>query len=193
MPKDYTISLRLSTKDDNAARARPITKERRHRLTNADFIKKTLTSSTSRFPSPDESHDQPLNSVSINGDNHDEDAIHGAHSESDSESELDTDARTRLTNAYPGAVNSIGSIHQRRWFITLDRTNSGFVRDGKSKTWKRKPPPSPDQDALGFEPFYVYGPEFERSVVTGRTGNDVLNDENVKGFTPRRGWRPVLN
>lgn len=193
MPKDYTISLRLSTEDDNAARAKPITQKRRRRRTIASFIKKTRTPSTSRSPSPDGSRDRPPNSVSINGDNHDDDVINGAHSASESESELDADARTRLTNAYPGAVNSIGSIHQRRWFITLDRTNSGFFRDGKSKTWKRKPPSSPDQDALGFEPFYVRGPEFERSVVTGRTGNDVLNDENVEGFTPRRGWRPVLN
>ncbi|GAM43171.1 hypothetical protein TCE0_047f17761 [Talaromyces pinophilus] len=193
LPKDYTISLRLSTEDDDAARARPITQKRRRRRTNADFMKKTRTPSTSPSPSPDESHDQPLNAVSFNGDNYDEDAIHGGHSASDSKSELDTGARTRLTNAYPGAVNSIGSIHQRRWFITLDRTNSGFVRDGKSKIWKRKPPSSSDQDTLGFEPFYVRGPEFERSVVTGRTGNDVLVDENVEGFTPRRGWKPVLN
>lgn len=76
--------------------------------------------------------------------------------------------------------------------MTLDRINSGFVRDGKGKTWRRLPSSS-KHDASGFEPFYVRGPEFERSVVTGRTGNDVLIDENVENFTPRRGWRPVMN
>lgn len=193
LPKHYTISLRLSVEDDNAARARPIPQKRRHRRTIPSFIKKSRTPSTSRSPSPDGAHGQRLDSVPIYKDNHDGDDIHGTHSASDPESGRKTDSRTRLTNAYPGAVNSIGSIHQRRWFITLDRTNSGFVRDGKSKTWDKRLPSSSDQDASGFEPFYVRGPEFERSVVTGRTGSDVLNDESVEGFTPRRGWRPVMN
>lgn len=57
--------------------------------------------------------------------------------------------------------------------------------------WIRKK--DPDTGGLmGFEPFYVRGPEKERSVVTGRLGSDVLKDEGVQGFTPRRGWRPVL-
>jgi hypothetical protein len=45
---------------------------------------------------------------------------------------------------------------------------------------------------LGFEPFYVRGPEVERSVVTGRLGKDVFEDEGVKDFVPRRGWRAVV-
>lgn len=192
LPKDYTISLRLSAEDDNAARSRPITQKRRHRRRNISVIQESRTPSTSRSPSPVGADSQSLASASIRKEN-DERDIHGSHSASESESESKSDAQTRLTNAYPGAVNSIGSIHQRRWFITLDRKNSGFVRDSQSKTWRRKLSSSSDQDALGFEPFYVRGPEFERSVVTGRTGNDVLNDENVKDFTPRRGWRPVMN
>ncbi|KAI1657655.1 hypothetical protein F4813DRAFT_389391 [Daldinia decipiens] len=42
-------------------------------------------------------------------------------------------------------------------------------------------------------PFYVRGVEAERSVVTGRTGGDVLKDEGVVGYIGRKGWRPVLN
>lgn len=181
--------------DDNVARARPITQKRRRQRTNPSLIKKTRTPSTSRSPSPAGADGKPINVGSLAMDKEDNGGrdIHGAHSASESESEHTTDTQTRLTNAYPGAVNSIGSIHQRRWFITLDRANSGFVRDAKSKIWKRKLPSSPDQGTMGFEPFYVRGPEFERSVVTGRTGNDVLKDENVDGFTPRRGWRAVLN
>lgn len=45
---------------------------------------------------------------------------------------------------------------------------------------------------MAFKPFYVRGPEMERSVVTGRSGKDVLEDEEVQGFIPRRGWRAVL-
>lgn len=52
------------------------------------------------------------------------------------------DETIRLTNAYPGAVNSIGSIHQRKWFLSLDRANSGFVqvKDKRSGrvTWSRR-------------------------------------------------------
>jgi hypothetical protein len=180
--------------DDNVARARPITQKRPRQRTNPSLIKKTRTPSTSRSPSPDGIDGKPINEVDvIDKEDNGERDIHGAHSASESESEHIKDTQTRLTNAYPGAVNSIGSIHQRRWFITLDRANSGFVRDAKSKIWKRKLQSSPDQGTLGFEPFYVRGPEFERSVVTGRTGNDVLKDENVDEFTPRRGWRAVLN
>jgi hypothetical protein len=150
-------------------------------------MKRPRSPSTSRSPSP--RNDRSGISPSL-GDDVKEDIEDHSASASDSES---IDSKTRLTNAYPGAVNSVGSIHQRRWFITLDRTQSGFVRDGKGTTWKRKTPASSDQETLGFEPFYVRGPEIELSVVTGRTGNEVLEDENVEGFIPRRGWRPVLN
>lgn len=46
---------------------------------------------------------------------------------------------------------------------------------------------------MGFEPFYVHGPDVERSVVTGRLGREVFEDEGVKDFVRRRGWRAVLN
>lgn len=106
-----------------------------------------------------------------------------------------TDYEIRINNAYPGSTNSIGSVHQRRWFITLDRPNSGFIDEAGSRTgkkrWVRQQDPHTGK-LMGFEPFYVRGPEVERSVVTGRLGRDVLQDEKVEGFVPRRGWRAVL-
>lgn len=48
-----------------------------------------------------------------------------ALSSSENGAELET---IRLTNAYPGATNTIiRSIHQRRWLLAFDRYNSGFV------------------------------------------------------------------
>jgi hypothetical protein len=107
-------------------------------------------------------------------------------------SDNDIDTTIQRTNAYPGAFNTIGSIHQRRWYLSMDREISGFKPIGKmqnrgKKQWARK---SGDR---GFEPFYVRGPDVERSIVTGRLGGDVLFDEKVQGFQARNLWRPVLN
>jgi hypothetical protein len=113
------------------------------------------------------------------------------HSDND-----DTDLQIQRNNAYPGSFNTIGSIHQRRWYLSLDRLNSGFeppVRT-KEKKWRRRQSDNKEGPVVGgFEPFYVCGPEIERSVVTGRLGADVLEDEGVDDFVRRRGWRAVLN
>ncbi|KAL4910999.1 hypothetical protein BDW74DRAFT_172453 [Aspergillus multicolor] len=112
----------------------------------------------------------------------------------------DADFLIRLNNAYPGAVNDIGSIHQRRWFIMLDREGCGFVpqkvvdADGNytgKKRWIRGVDKI-SETRTGFDPFHVHGPKVERSVVTGRRGLDVLRDEGAEGFIPRRAWKPVL-
>lgn len=111
------------------------------------------------------------------------------------------DAQVRQTNAYPGATNSIGSIHQRKWYLSLDRPACGFTevkRSGRSH-WKHSEPVKSEDDKnldeaarLSF-PFYVRGRDHEHSVVTGRRGKDILHDEGVKAFVPRQGWNPVLN
>lgn len=78
----------------------------------------------------------------------------------------------------------------------LDRAGSGFVPDKDSIFGKKRWVRGVDKRSgarTGFDPFYVRGPEVERSVVTGRLGGDVLSDEGVEGFVPRRGWNPVLN
>lgn len=101
------------------------------------------------------------------------------------DTDTEEDASTRTNNAYLGSTNSIGSIHQRRWFMSLDRQSSGFVvnKSGAEKgTWTR------GEDGGGFEPFYVVGKEVERSVVTGRLAREVESDEGVVGFVGRTGW-----
>lgn len=105
------------------------------------------------------------------------------------------DEEVRLTNAYPGATNNIGSIHQRRWYLSMDRYASGFCplpienrSRGGRRMWTRR---RDGKMLLGFEPFFVMGRELERSVVTGRTADELMADEGVQGFVGRKGWRPV--
>jgi len=112
----------------------------------------------------------------------------GAQAASEEESE-----RFRLTNAYTGATNDIGSIHQRKWYLSMDRASSGFfpVREkGKgARTWVRRK--QPDGTLGGFEKFLVMGREVERSVITGRLAKDIMTDEGVEGYVPRGLWRPI--
>lgn len=120
----------------------------------------------------------------------DEQKASDAAAASDGEGEDET---IRLTNAYPGATNTIGSIHQRHWFLTLDRLSSGFVKasSGPDKgRWVR----NADADegaARGFGTFYVRGREHERSLITGRLAQDVMDDEGVVMFMGRKMWRPI--
>jgi len=123
------------------------------------------------------------------GSDVDSDAEQSQVQEPDPEEDLDTDteedAQTRASNAYPGSTNDIGSIHQRHWFLQLDRQNSGFVLDqsGDEKgKWIR------GKHGGGFEPFLVRGRDHERSVVTGRLAKEVESDEGVEGFVGRGGW-----
>ena len=117
------------------------------------------------------------------------------------------DEQVRRTNAYPGATNTIGSVHQRKWYLSLDRAGCGFV-EKKRRVWQQPvgskhpqshPGKSGDSTAASEEscrlsyPFYVRGSDHERSVVTGRRGTDILRDENVHDFTQRKGWKPVVN
>ncbi|GFF53917.1 hypothetical protein IFM47457_01097 [Aspergillus lentulus] len=185
LPENYTIILRL---DKNFEFAKPSTRIPRKRR------RRTIRSSTTR-PEPSTSSDSDIS----DGESHNQSAgADGDTMASHSESESAIDHQIRVNNAYPGSTNTIGSIHQRRWFATLDRVNSGFVPEhakakagsGK-KRWVRKWNVRTGQQ-LGFEPFYVRGPDVERSVVTGRLGKDVLDDEGVKDFVPRRGWRAVV-
>ncbi|KAE8414130.1 DNA polymerase ligase-domain-containing protein [Aspergillus pseudocaelatus] len=190
LPQNYTIILRLDKNID--FRRNPTTTRKRRRRTIPNLKRGPSTSSSDSSPPPSKSDstgtpapgvsDQTLSASETPGGEH-------------SDEEDDVDEQIRTNNAYPGAINSIGSVHQRRWFVTLDRVNSGFVAEAGSgsggKRWVRKWDPGTGR-LLGFKPFYVRGPEVERSVVTGRLGRDVLEDEGVEGFVPRRGWRAVL-
>jgi hypothetical protein len=198
LPKDYTISLRMDkTTNFQKPIRQGLKRRRRHHSTHTVPQAPSTSDSESASPPPPE----PDRTASPPTSRTHQDRLTLSRSKSDpkngTHSDHDPDLDIQLKNAYPGSTNIIGSIHQRRWYLSLDRINSGFEpspqqytqsskRKAKSKFWGRK------SDG-GFEPFHVHGPEVERSVLTGRLGLHVLEDEGVQGFVPRRGWRPVLH
>lgn len=103
----------------------------------------------------------------------------------------DEDETIRRSNAYLGSNNTIGSVHQRKWFLTLDKSNSGFVKSAGTGRWKRS-----SENERGrpgdWNSFYVRGRDHERSVVTGRLAADVMADEGVSMYKGRKMWQPIL-
>ncbi|KAJ6015512.1 hypothetical protein N7540_010103 [Penicillium herquei] len=190
LPKNYTIILRMDKSTDYARPIRTGPKRQRRAL--------KANERAARAPSTSESEtESSLLQVT------DKATEETSEREISTHSDNETDLQIQINNAYPGSTNTIGSIHQRRWYLSLDRHNSGFERriayqEGissglrtKKRIWARSI--GCRNDLSGFEPFYVRGPHVEQSVVTGRLGKDVLDDEGVEGFIPRQGWRPTLN
>lgn len=181
LPPGYTLSIRLLTSENRHEQpAKPSRKRRRKPSVGRQLAQETpLTSDLDDDEVPD-SHPNSMD-VSV-----------PAHKREIAEQE---DEEVRLTNTYPGATNSIGSIHQRKWYLSMDRYASGFCplrienrSKGGRRIWTRR---REDEGLLGFEPFFVMGREMERSVVTGRTAVEVMADEGVGDFVGRKGWRPV--
>ncbi|KAK4551870.1 hypothetical protein LTR86_010866 [Recurvomyces mirabilis] len=178
LPRGYTIALRLSRNEAAGKQPKkPNTKRRRVDPTKAANLAKRRalaneTDTDSDHPS------QPVPDFTA-----DDDAAIASDGEAQNHNE-EEDARIRLNNAYPGAENTIGSIHQRHWFLTLDRRNSGFH--------KARSGPDVGRWVGGFEPFFVMGRDEERSVVTGRKADDVMSDEGVNAFVGRKMWRPIV-
>lgn len=204
LPRGYAVNLRLTKDEDAAGRAkaaRPAgTRKRRRR--KAPPKKAPETSSDGDYSSSDgrpgrgDGEEGDYNDGSATASKKDVEGI----SEMEKELRELEDAEVRRTNAYPGAVNSIGSVHQRKWFLSLDREECGFFRTKKDGRvwWERQEVAVGDgqdsdhgQSRLQW-PFYVRGPDHERSIVTGRLGSEVLKDEGVVGYVGRKGWRPIL-
>jgi len=158
LPENYTITVRLPSANDVVKHSKPMKRKRRQTKQNVQ----------------DDDTDP---------ENEDTDNIANAEVGLASDDE-EENATIRANNAYMGAENTIGSAHQRHWFISLDKASSGFMKDGIK--WIRK------SDHEGFEAFYVRGVDVETSVVTGRTSAEVMADERVEGFMPRKMWRPII-
>jgi hypothetical protein len=175
LPENYTVTLRLPPANDiqkyrTSARARhyPRRSSQRHMQQTTDHT------SDSEEETETEPHITAQTTKQKNAETEDIDT--------DSEE----DAETRRTNAYPGSTNSIGSVHQRNWFLLLDRRSSGFRQKQSGGPWER-------DGGNGFDTFYVRGREYERSVVTGRLAAEVESDEGVHGYAGRAGWMGIMH
>lgn len=181
LPKGYTVSLRLPSANDRSTQPKK-PKRKRRRLDPSKIVRRGP-------PSTDSETENEAAKLSTAEDK----AITSAANDSGEDVEMqdaalaseadDGDAAIRSNNAYTGATNTIGSVHQRHWFLSLDRANSGF----------RKARSGPDAGRwIGEgEPFVVLGREAERSVVTGRIADEVMADEGVEQFYGRKMWRPI--
>ncbi|XDG08792.1 hypothetical protein ABKA04_008407 [Annulohypoxylon sp. FPYF3050] len=214
LPRNYVLNLRLTKEEDVAGRAKSTRAPTRRRRRGASSLRgrgkgatkgKVVEPDTS--PDPDSDNDEL---GTVNAPVERVEAGSGEVSPMEREIRELEDEEVRRTNAYPGATNSIGSMHQRRWYLSLDREACGFIRRRKNRrvVWELDRSGCPrekrgdDEDAGEDEagdserlvfPFCVRGVDVERSVVTGRKGADVLRDEGVEGYVGRKGWRPVLN
>ncbi|KAK8851363.1 hypothetical protein PGQ11_013842 [Apiospora arundinis] len=242
LPQNYVLNLRLTTQEDAAGRAkaeRESTGRRRRRrrpdvqltkvpvptpITSSSDNDSDSSSSVEKNSKTSPGKRKRINPKTDGGmEDKDEEAVLEPVEEAEADvsamekelRELEDEA-VRRTNAYTGATNTINSVHQRKWYLSLDRQACGFHRKrhhgrmvweklGETTTEDNGEPEqgSADQSQRGAEngrttahrlrfPFYVQGSEVERSVVTGRQGVDVLKDEGVVGFIPRKGWRAVL-
>ncbi|KAI7534803.1 hypothetical protein KC331_g12364 [Hortaea werneckii] len=177
LPSGYTVALRLpSTNRLKGPSIKPRAKRRRVDPAKAAQLAKQKFNAATNDTESDELGDSSNETVSVFGA--DEDAA--IASEDDSE-----DAAIRANNAYSGSENTIGSVHQRHWFLTLDRKYSGFHKERSGSNAGRW--------VGGWEdPFFVRGRDVERSVVTGRNADEVMDDEGVEQFVGRKMWRPIL-
>lgn len=173
LPPGYTVSLRLPTMNDRSRQPRN-PKRKRRRLDPTQVEVAPLTSSDDNT-SEDDTHPGRSDAPETAEDGEDE---------AGNASDHDEDTSIRANNAYPGAINTIGSVHQRNWFLTLDRRSSGFYkarRGSKQGLW-----------VGSWRPFFVRGRDVERSVVTGRSADEVMEDEGVEKFVGRKMWRAIL-
>jgi len=193
LPQNYTLSIRGSKDDFASEQPKKPARKRRRKGPKVLSRKPPETSSSEDFEADARTHRNHVESLLRTASPprkkqaSDDDTTHAASDDEETET-------IRLTNAYTGATNNIGSIHQRKWYLSMDRQSSGFVGirskgSNSGKTWTRKR--AADGTLEGFEKFWVMGRDVERSVVTGRLAKDILKDEGVDKYIPRGLWRPV--
>ncbi|KAI1768221.1 DNA polymerase ligase-domain-containing protein [Hypoxylon sp. FL1150] len=205
LPRNYVLNLRLTKDEDIAGRAKSTRTPTRRRRRGGPV---QARGSTRGRGGGKGKAAEPETSLDSNSDDDDDDVdksefVNAPSQEAGKDEDVSAmekeireleDEEVRRTNAYPGATNSIGSVHQRRWYLSLDREACGFAkyRRDEKVVWEPDAETGGDTSGRLTLPFYVRGVEAERSVVTGRLGAEVLRDEGVVGYVGRKGWRPVL-
>ncbi|KAF2170161.1 hypothetical protein M409DRAFT_19767 [Zasmidium cellare ATCC 36951] len=173
LPENYVVSLRLSSANDRSAQPR----KPKHKRRRTDPARNAAKSNA---PTSDNESDTASTLEPADG----ETVIEEEDLAVAQASEGEEDTTIRANNAYTGSLNTIGSVHQRHWFLTLDRTASGFRKSRRGSDAGRW---------IGeWEPFYVMGRDHEASVITGRTADEVMADEGVEKFVGRKMWRAIV-
>jgi hypothetical protein len=172
LPRGYTISLRLPSGNNRSGQPEK-PKRKRRRVDPSKVVRQVPAMTDSEGDTPESA----LGASTSHIDAQAEDAAVASEAEEE-------DAAIRFNNAYAGATNTIGSVHQRHWYLSLDRKNSGFrkARSGSDEgRWVGE-----------REGFVVLGRDVERSVVSGRLADEVMSDEGVERFQGRKLWRAVI-
>jgi hypothetical protein len=172
LPQDYTISLRLPSGNNQSGQpGKP--KRKRRRVDPSRVVRPAAVLTDSEADVPES---EPGVSTGPADAHQAEDAAAASEAE-------DEDAAIRSNNAYTGAINTIGSVHQRHWYLSLDRKNSGF----------HKARSGPDEGRWVGErdSFLVLGRDVEKSVVSGRLADEVMSDEGVERYQGRKMWRAI--
>ncbi|KAI0106699.1 DNA polymerase ligase-domain-containing protein, partial [Daldinia grandis] len=207
LPHNYVLNLRLTKEEDVAGRAKSTRTPTRRRRRGAPAQGRAPVRGKGKGKAVELETSSDSDSGREPIGNEESDIVNAPAEEAGSEAvsamereirELE-DEQVRRTNAYAGAENSVGSVHQRRWYLSLDREACGFVKRRRAGrvVWEAKDVEkgvdAGDHGNRLMFPFYVRGAEVERSVVTGRTGADVLKDEGVVGHVGRKGcWTKGL-
>ncbi|TKA47721.1 hypothetical protein B0A54_02095 [Friedmanniomyces endolithicus] len=118
LPLGYTIAMRLPSQD--ATRRPRTTRIKRQRMEPVETVKRAKN----RTAAADTESDSETSSATTTQT---QAALADAALASEPEDERQ-DVEIRTSNAYPGAANTIGSIHQRHWLVTIDRKLSGFLK-----------------------------------------------------------------
>ncbi|KAK5092490.1 hypothetical protein LTR70_005452 [Exophiala xenobiotica] len=211
LPSGYTLALRLTR--DNYRGEQPKKPSRRRRRQGPGIRKVQGSDGDSQESSTDDRRPPKRGLSSLSCLSSPPAFPHTKSDATDEDTQADAaaaavasdgeDEAIRANNAYTGATNDIGSIHQRKWFLSVDRRKSGFIRrtaqsaSGFVETiWTRRSAEGELADgvvgsATGFDRFVVGGRETEHSVVTGRLASEILADEGVVGFVPRGHWRAI--
>ncbi|KAM0719856.1 hypothetical protein Q7P37_003991 [Cladosporium fusiforme] len=177
LPKGYTIGLRLPSANDRSAQPNMPKRKRRRKDPAKENVRPIQPPMTDSEDGGDQDTTAGVDAVgNVPDDAEGKDAGRASEAE-------DEDATIRANNAYTGAANTIGSVHQRHWFLSLDRKNSGFSKARSGDDVGRW--------VGGWDPFIVFGRDVERSVVTGRNADEVMADEGVERFMGRKMWRPI--
>lgn len=185
--------MRLTKGEDIAGRTR--TPSRRRRKRKGPYKSQAPASPSDSEADAGEDGQDEANLVPQGQEMNDKEAV----SAMDKELREMEDDEIRRTNAYSGAKNTIGSVHQRKWYLSLDKNGVGYKRGEEGKwylgdeTWGEDAEVNQERNPRISYPFYLKGVEEERSVVTGRKGEHILQDEGVWGYVGRKGWQPVLN